>query len=86
MVDVCAAIEEMRVESELKGRKEGKIEGRKEGKIEGRKEGKKEGIIEGAVRTYKEFGVSLQETVRRIADRYKLTLQESEEKVAQYWK
>lgn len=55
---------------------------RMDSKIEGRIEGK----IEGAVKTYKEVGFSLQETIQRIANNYTLSLQESKEKVMKYWK
>ena len=65
-VNMCVAIEEMRMDSRI------------EGKIEGK--------IEGAVKTYKEVGFSLQETIQRIANNYTLSLQESEEKVMKYWK
>ncbi len=40
----------------------------------------------GSVKTYKEVGFSLQETIQRIADNYNLSIQESEEKVMKYWK
>lgn len=60
-IDVCAAIEEMRMESELKGK------------------------IEGTVKTYKEVGISLQEVIQRISERYSLSLQEAQEKVGKYW-
>ena len=58
---MCAAIEEMRMESELKGK------------------------IEGTVKTYKEVGISLQEVIQRIAERYSLSLQEAQEKAGKYW-
>lgn len=57
-IDMCAAIEEMRTDGEIKG----------------------------AIKTYKEVGFSLQETIQRIADNYSLSLQEAEEKVTSYWK
>ena len=69
VVDVCAAIEEMKMESKL----EGKIEGRLEGKIEG------------AVETYREFGVLFPDAIQRVADKFNLSLQKSEEKVRKYW-
>lgn len=64
-IDMCVAIEEMRMDSRIEGRIEGKIEG--------------------SVRTYKEVGFSLQETIKRIADNYTLSLQEAEKKVMKYW-
>ena len=66
VVDVCAAIEEMKIDSKL------------EGKIEGK--------IEGSVETYKEFGVSFPDAVQRVADKFNLSLQRSEEAVRKYWK
>ncbi len=56
-VNMCVAIEEMKMDSKL----------------------------EGSVKTYKEVGFSLQETIQRIADNYALSLQESEEKVMKCW-
>ena len=72
-IDMCIAIEEMRMDSRLEGEREGEIRG----KIEGR--------IEGAVTTYKEVGFSLQDTIQHIVDNYNLSLQEAEEKVTKYW-
>ena len=65
VVDVCAAIEEMKIDSKL------------EGKIEGK--------IEGAVETYREFGVLFPDAIQRVADKFNLSLQKSEEKVRKYW-
>ena len=73
VVDVCAAIEEMKMDSKLEGRLEGKLEGRLEGKIEG------------AVETYREFGVLFPDAIQRVADKFNLSLQKSEEKVRKYW-
>lgn len=64
-----AAIEEMRMDSRLEGRLEGELEGE----------------IKGAVKTYQEVGFSLQETIRRVAAHYNFSLEESEEKVMEYW-
>lgn len=55
---MCLAIEEMRMDSEIKG----------------------------AVKVYREVGVSLQETVQRIAENYNFSLQQAEEEVKKYWK
>lgn len=41
--------------------------------------------IKGAVETYREFNCSLQDTVRRISEKYNLSLQKSEEEVRKYW-
>ena len=65
VVDVCAAIEEMKIDSKL------------EGKIEGK--------IEGAVETYRELGVSFPDAIQRLADKFNLSLQKSEEEVRKYW-
>lgn len=61
-IDMCVAIEEMRMDSRL------------------------EGEIEGAVKTYKEVGFSLQDTIRRISDNHDLSMEESKDKVTKYWK
>lgn len=66
---MCAAIEEMKMDSKL----EGKLEGRLEGKIEG------------AVETYRELGVSFPDAIQRLADKFNLSLQKSEEEVRKYW-
>lgn len=73
-VDVCAAIEEMKKDSRMEGRLEGKIEGRLEGKIEG------------SVETYREFHCTLQDTIQRVAEKFNLSIQKSEEEVRKYWK
>ncbi len=61
-IDMCVAIEEMRMDSRI------------------------EGELKGSIKTYKEVGFSLQETIQRIAGNYNLPIQESEEKVMKYWK
>ena len=66
VVDVCTAIEEMKMESKL------------EGKIEGK--------IEGSIETYRECGVSFPDAIQRLADKFNLSLQKSEEEVTKYWK
>lgn len=58
VVNVCAAIEEMKMDSEIKG----------------------------SVETYREFDCSLQDTVRRVAEKFSFSLQKSEEEVRKYWK
>lgn len=72
-IDMCMAIEEMRLDSKL------------EGKLEGQLEGKLEGKLEGSIETYKEVGFSLQETIQRIADKFNISLQQSEEEIKKYW-
>lgn len=74
VVDVCAAIEKMKMDSRIEGRIEGKIEG------------KMEGEIKGSVETYKEVAFSLQDTIQRVAAKFDLSLQKSEEEVRKYWK
>ncbi len=46
---------------------------------------REESKIEGAVETYKDLGISLVETIKRIAERFQLTENESSEMVKQYW-
>lgn len=50
-----------------------------------REESKLSGRIEGAVETYKDLGISLAETIERIAERFQLSESESSEVVKQYW-
>lgn len=52
---------------------------------EGRVEGRTEGRIEGIVVTCEEMGLSLSETVQRIAGKFNLSLYEAEESVKKYW-
>lgn len=58
VVDMCVALEEMKMDSEIKG----------------------------SVETYQEVNFSLQDTVERIAKKFNLSLQKSEEEVKKYWK
>ena len=60
-INMCLAIEEMRMDS------------------------KREGEIKGAVETYQEVGISLQETSRRVSVKFNLPLQRAEEEVKKYW-
>jgi len=46
---------------------------------------REESKIEGAVEAYKDLGISLVETIKRIADRFQLSESESSEVVKQYW-
>jgi len=61
-IDMCVAIEEMRMDSRL------------------------EGELEGTVKTCKKLKMSQQETIEYLIDNYSLSLQESGEKVHEYWK
>lgn len=65
-IDMCAALEEMRMDS--------------------KREGIREGEIKGAVETYQEVGYSLQETYRRVSEKFNLPLQRAEEESKKYWK
>jgi len=58
VVDVCTALEEMKLDSK----------------------------IEGSVETYREVNFSLQDTIQRVAEKFNLSLQKSEEEVRKYWK
>ena len=50
-----------------------------------RMDSKREGEIKGAVETYQEVGISLQETSRRVSVKFNLPLQQAEEEVKKYW-
>ena len=52
---------------------------------EGIQKGIQKGRIEGVVVTYKEVGVSFDETVQRVAEKFNLSLYEAEENVKKYW-
>ena len=49
------------------------------------KEGIAEGEIKGAVETYREVGLSYQETIHRISKKFRFSPQQSEEEVKKYW-
>ena len=68
VVNVCKAIEDMKVEL----RAEGKIEG----KIEGKLEGKAEGIIEGSVLTAMKLGKSKDEAISFACEEYGKSIEE----------
>ena len=78
MIDMCAAIEEIRNESRLEGITEGEIKGEIKGKIKGE--------IKGTIETYKEVGLSIQETIQRTSDKFNLSLQQAEAEVKKHWK
>lgn len=42
--------------------------------------------IEGSVEIYREFGISFPDAIQRVADKFNLSLQKSEEAVRKYWK
>ncbi|MCM1091917.1 MAG: Rpn family recombination-promoting nuclease/putative transposase [Butyrivibrio sp.] len=46
---------------------------------------REESKIEGAVETYKDLGISLVETIKRVAERFQMSESESSEVVKQYW-
>lgn len=52
---------------------------------EGVAEGEIIGEIRGVIKTYEEVGFSFQETVRRVSEKFDLSLQQSEEEVNKYW-
>ncbi len=55
-------------------------------KMDSEREGERKGEIKGSVETYKEFHCSLEDTIQRIAGKFSLSLQKSEEEVKKYWK
>ena len=69
-VDVCTSLEEKKKDSERNGERKGE----------------RKGEIKGSVETYKEFQCSLEDTIQRIAEKFSLSLQKSEEEVKKYWK
>lgn len=46
---------------------------------------REESEIKGAIETYKDLEVSLADTIKRIAERFHLSENESSETVKQYW-
>ena len=51
-----------------------------------RMDGIMEGEMKGFVEAYREVNISLQDTIQRIAEKFNLSLQKSEEEVKKYWK
>ena len=70
MIDMCAAIEEMRLEGVTEGEIKGKIKGE----------------IKGTIETCKEVGLSIQETIQRTSDKFNLSLLQAEAEVKKHWK
>ena len=66
-LDVCAAIEEMKMNSRIEGKVKGKLESRIKGKMEG------------SIETYREVGYSLKDTIKCVAEKFILSLQKSED-------
>ncbi len=64
-----------------RGRKEGLSEGRKQGIKEGIKEGRLEGIIS----TCRELGVSFDETVAKVREKFSLGEEEARKNMQLYW-
>ena len=81
---MCTIMEELIEEGRAEGRAEGRTEGRAEGRAEGRIEGRTEGKLL-MIEACKEFGVSLVETVKKIAEKFKMTEEEAEIIVRENW-
>ena len=78
-------LSEGRKEGLSEGRKEGLSEGRKEGLSEGRKQGIKEGRLEGIISTCRELGVSFDETVAKVKEKFSLGEEEARKNMQLYW-
>ncbi len=79
-VDMCRAITEL-VE---RGRREGIEQGMEQGMERGIQQGLTQGI-RGIVETIREFGSTKEEAVRRLREKMKLSDEEAERYVGQYW-
>jgi flagellar biosynthesis/type III secretory pathway protein FliH len=51
----------------------------------GIKQGIEKGQIQGSVEAYKEFGVSMSDTIAKIAAKYNLSETDAKEQVEKYW-
>ncbi len=60
-------------------------QGRKEGLSEGRKQGIKEGRLEGIISTCRELGVSFDETVAKVKEKFSLGEEEARKNMQLYW-
>lgn len=74
VVDLCAALEQMKLDSKLEGRQEGLLLGRQEG------------TLKGSVEAYQDCDLSFPIVVQRIAAKFNLSLQQSEQVVKQFWR
>ncbi len=99
--DTAGILEEMNVKEEdeitmcelfdqytRRGRQEGLSEGRKQGIKEGIKEGRLEGIREGLqalISTCRELGVSFDETVAKVREKFSLGEEEARKNMQLYW-
>jgi hypothetical protein len=72
---------EAKQEGEKKGRQEGIKEGEKKGRLEGIQEG-----IKATIKICRDFGASITDTIKKVADEFGLTEDEAEIKVKEYWK
>ncbi len=63
-----------------RGRKEGLSEGRKEGRLEGIREG-----IQALISTCRELGVSFDETVAKVKEKFSLGEEEARKNMQLYW-
>lgn len=94
--DMCEAIVELfqdeidaaRNEALIVGRNEGLIEGRNEGLIEGRNEGLVTGRIENlhiTIKACRDFGGSKEKVYELLVNEYKLTEEQANDYIEQYW-
>ena len=51
-----------------------------------RAEGEKKGLVRGAVETFQEVGISINETIDRIAAKFDLPLKEASSYVKKFWR
>ncbi len=57
----------------------------KEGRVAGQVEGEASGQIIGAIKVYKDFGLTAEAAIEKIVEKFQLSREEAAEKVALYW-
>ena len=82
-IDMCKAIEDMRIEARDEGIIQGKAEGILQGKAEGILQGKAEGLIIAAVSVAMDFGKTRNEAIEYVSEKFGKTPEEVKEYLRQ---
>jgi predicted transposase YdaD len=78
MNSMCNLSQGIRREAELKGRLEGRLEGKLEGKLEGG--------ISTLIETYQELGISVEQTLNKLMEKFGISEEEAKSKIEEYRK
>ena len=78
---MCIMLDMLEESGVKKGRREGQREGRREGRLEEMTHG-----MRVLTETCQEFGVSLSDTAKRVAEKFDVSPAKAETEVQKYWK